>query len=255
MAIQLNRDIYNNMANFRVVVQPIVSAQTGQICGGETLLRWSYGGKDISPTVFVPILERSGQIIGVGRWVFEQVVRCCKRLLSSGSQIRLSFNVSYLQIMDDEFVPFLRKTLHQHHMDGSHLTVELTETHFVESSERLQQFIKGCHELGLQMALDDFGAGYSSLSLLLQFPTGIVKLDRSLLTQITTSPEILHFIKSIVYACHSFGQRICAEGVETEEQAAILRDMGCELIQGFYYYEPMELRDLYELTARNVHAQ
>lgn len=255
MAIQLNRDIYNNMANFRVVVQPIVSAQTGQICGGETLLRWSYGGKDISPTVFVPILERSGQIIGVGRWVFEQVVRCCKRLLTSDSRIRLSFNVSYLQIMDDDFVPFLRKTLRQHHMDGSHLTVELTETHFVESSERLQQFIKGCHELGLQMALDDFGAGYSSLALLLQFPTGIVKLDRSLLTQITTSPEILHFIQSIVYACHSFGQRICAEGVETEEQAAILRDMGCDLIQGFHYYEPMELRDLYELTARNVHAQ
>ena len=105
MAIQLNRDIYNNMANFRVVVQPIVSAKTGQICGGETLLRWRYGGKDISPTVFVPILERSGQIIGVGRWVFEQVVRCCKRLLSSGSQIRLSFNVSYLQIMDDELCP------------------------------------------------------------------------------------------------------------------------------------------------------
>lgn len=250
MAIQLNRDIYNDMANFRVVVQPIVSAKTGRVRSGETLLRWRYLGKDVSPTVFIPMLERSGQIVGVGKWIFDQVARCCRRLLSYDDQLHLSFNVSYLQILDDEFLPFLRQTLEKYDLDGRHLTVELTETHFVDSSERLRLFIEGCQALGLEMALDDFGAGYSSLALLLQFPSGIVKLDRSLLTQITTSPKILHFIQSIVFACHRFGQQICAEGVETEEQAAILRDMGCELIQGYHYYRPMELRELYELIAR-----
>lgn len=249
MEIQLNRDIFDDMANFRIVVQPIVSAQSGRVCGGESLLRWRYHGRDISPEIFVPMLERSGQIVGVGRWVFDQVVRCCKRLLSYDSNLHLSFNVSYLQILDDDFVPFLRHTLEKYGVDGKFFTVELTETHFVDSSERLRLFIDGCQSLGMQMALDDFGAGYSSLSLLLQFPADIIKLDRSLLTKITDSMEILTFIQSIVYACHGFGQRICAEGVETEDQVAILRDMGCELIQGYHYYRPMELRDLFELIS------
>lgn len=105
--------------------------------------------------------------------------------------------------------------------------------------------------MGLRIALDDFGSGYSSLRMLLQYPSSIIKLDRSLVLEVTESDEKMNFIRSIVYACHQFGKRVCMEGVEYAEQNAIILDTGCDMIQGYYYYRPMEVHNVYLLISES----
>ena len=111
----------------------------------------------------------------------------------------------------------------------------------------MDHFVSACKKLGLLIALDDFGSGYSSLRMILQYPYSIIKLDRSLVEEMTESEQKMNFIRSIVYACHQFGKTVCMEGVERMEQKEIILDVGCDLIQGYYYYRPMELPELYNL--------
>lgn len=247
LALELNKDILNHFHNFRVVIQPIVDAQTGKVMGGETLLRWQFEGKDISPSVFVPILEKNKLIDTVGKWIFEQVVIHCKRILSHQKNIYLSFNVSYFQVVEEDFISYMRNILQKYKLDGNHLVMELTETHFDDYPQILENFIKDCRELGMVVALDDFGNGYSSLGMLLKYSTEIVKLDRSLLHEMSKSKDKEKFIKSIVYACHQFNKKVCMEGIETVEELEMIRATGCNLIQGYYFYKPLEISDFYSL--------
>lgn len=245
MVIELSENVFNDFEGFRIVVQPIVSTKEKQIVSGEALLRWRFKGKEVSPLTFIPILEKNRLILPVGKWVFEQVVRICKRAISHMKDFRLAFNVSYHQVLDPEFLPFMQETLKKYLLDGRHLIMELTETHFDESPDKLDRFISSCKELGIEIALDDFGNGYSSLGLLLKYPANVVKLDKSLLNSMTTSEDNIKFISSIVYACHQFGKKVCAEGVETEKEAEIIKGTNCDLMQGYHFYRPLEQRDLY----------
>lgn len=114
------------------------------------------------------------------------------------------------------------------------------------------QFVNACKSMGIQIALDDFGSGYSSLRMLLQYPSSIIKLDRSLLAGMTESADKMNFISGIVYACHRFGKKVCMEGVETDVQNALIRESGCDMIQGYYYYRPMEVEEVYRLLATDA---
>ena len=143
----------------------------------------------------------------------------------------------------------MQETLAKYQLHGSHLVAELTESCLDEQPEMLENFVDVCSKMGMRIALDDFGSGYSSLRMLLQYPSSIIKLDRSLLQEITESDQKMHFISSIVYACHQFGKKVCMEGVESSDQNSIIRDTGCDMIQGFYYYRPMELSDVYSLLS------
>lgn len=245
IVLGLSESVEDNFNGFRIVVQPIVSAKGGRIVGGETLLRWNYKGQEISPGVFIPLLEENQLILQVGKWVFEQTVCTGKRILAYQPDFRLSFNVSYLQVLDDNFLSYMEETLKNHNFSGSHLMMELTETHFDEMPAYLLQFVNRCHELGMAFALDDFGTAYSSLQMLLKYPADIIKLDRTLMREITLSKENLDFIMSIVYSCHRQNKQVCVEGVETEEELSIVRKTRCDVIQGFYFYKPMELKELY----------
>ncbi len=250
MAMALSRDVMQGMEHFRVVIQPVVSAENGEILGGEVLMRWTFQGQDVSPAVFIPLLEKDGTIFQAGRWVFEQAVRSCSRLTAYLPEFYLTFNVSLCQLSDSRLPEFMAQTLRKYRLDGRHLVAEMTESSFDEQPEKLREFVDACDRMGIRMALDDFGSGYSSMRMLLQYPSSIIKLDRSLLPEITESDQKLHFIRSIVYACHQFGKRVCMEGVENEEQNVSIRDTGCDMIQGFYYYRPLELPDLYHLLSR-----
>lgn len=252
MALYIDRDVLNHMEDFRTVVQPVVSAESGEIIGGEMLLRWRFMGKDVSPGIFVPILEKDGMIQAAGRWAFEQAVRTCVQALPLCPDFALSVNVSLQQLSDLEFGSFIRETLEKYGLDGSHIIVEMTESCMDQQPERLQHFVESCTDCGIRIALDDFGSGYSSLRVLLHYPSGIIKLDRSLLLEMTESADKMNFISSIVYACHSFGKQVCIEGVETKEQNALAQASKCDVIQGFYYYRPMELDQLFALLAKKA---
>ena len=253
MVLLLNQNVMNNMENFRIVVHPIVSAGSGDIIGGEVLLRWTFEGKDVSPAVFIPLLERENLIQRVGRWVFEQAVCTCTRLHAHNPLLYLTFNVSLQQLSDPLLIPFMRETLAKYQLHGSSLVAELTESCLDEQPERLNAFVQACQDMDLYIALDDFGSGYSSLRMLLQYPCSIIKLDQSLVHEVSESEAKMHFIKSIVYACHQFGKTVCMEGVEDAEQNEIILNTGCDLIQGYYYYRPTEVSQLYQLVSQNSH--
>ncbi len=246
LVLELNRSVINGCTGFRIVIQPIVSI-AGDIVGGEALLRWAYSGKDVPPDQFIPLLEKNKLILQVGRWTFEEVARICKRIVTCRPDFPIGFNVSYHQLADEDFPGFMGQTLEQFGLDGSHLVMELTETHFDETPEKLHRFVSSCKGMGMKVVLDDFGSGYSSLTLLLRYPADIVKLDRALLAEITHSEDKAKFIGSIVYACHQFGKRVCMEGVETDEDLSIIRQAQCDMVQGFHFYKPLELRDFYRL--------
>lgn len=250
LSLALSENVVGGFENFRIVIQPTVSSVSQEIVSGECLLRWRFAGKEISPLFFISLLEKNRLIAPIGRWVFEQVVKTCKRVIIYRPDFRLAFNVSYYQILDEEFVPYMRRMLQKYKLDGKHLILELTETHFDDAPEKLEHFIESCKALGMDVALDDFGHGYSSLAMLLKYPANIVKLDRSLLNEMFNSKDNISFISSIVYACHRFGKSVCAEGVETEEDLSIIENTGCDMIQGFYFYHPMEIKDFFKLFTK-----
>lgn len=247
MALSLSKSVLHGFSGFRVVVQPIVSAHTGKIEKGEVLLRWQDEEKQVSPRVFIPILEETDLIIPVGKWVFEQTVQLLHKLLHYAPNFRLAFNVSYHQVADDDFLDFAERTLRRYEVESQHLTMELTESHLNDHPQRLSVFMKKCRDMGLGVALDDFGNGYSSLGLLMKYPADIIKLDKSIIETMSVSQNNLKFIRSIIYACHEFGKKVICEGVETEEERDMVREAGSDMIQGYYYYRPMEVDDLQKM--------
>lgn len=249
MALTLSQDVMQNMRNFRIVVQPVVSAGDGSVLGGEVLLRWSFEGRDVSPGIFIPMLEKDGLMHTVGRWVFEQTVSTCVRIHTYNPVFYLTFNVSLQQLSDPILLSFMKDTLKKYGLAGSNLIAELTESFLDEQPEDLTHFVMEAQKMGLYVALDDFGSGYSSLRMLLRYPSSIIKLDRSLIAEVMESKENLNFIRSIVFACHQFGKTVCIEGVETEAQNELILDTGCDMIQGYYYYRPMELHDIYRMVS------
>lgn len=250
MVLALTQNVMNHMENFRIVVQPIVSAGNSTVIGGEVLLRWNFEGQDVSPSMFIPILEGENLIQTVGRWVFEQAVSTCSRIQAHIPRFYLTFNVSLHQLSDPMLLPFMEETLKKYGVRGSSLIAELTESCLDEQPDKLTAFVNECHKLGVYIALDDFGSGYSSLRMLLQYPSNIIKLDRSLIREITESEAKMNFIRSIVFACHQFGKTVCMEGVEYADQNEIILNTGCDMIQGYFYYRPMELKQIYEIVSQ-----
>lgn len=249
IALALSRDVLHGMTNFRIVIQPIISAHTGKVIGGEVLLRWRFEGREISPGIFIPMLEKDNMIQLAGYWMLEQAICTCRRMLSYQPEFRLAFNISLRQISDENLGAFIQEMLEKYQLDGKHLVAEMTESCVDEQPDKLLHFVDLCNKLGIKIALDDFGNGYSSLRMLLQYPSSIIKLDRTLLAEMTESADKMSFISSIVYACHQFGKKVCMEGVETAEQDRLIREAGFDMIQGFHYYRPLEIDAMYELLS------
>lgn len=252
MALALGRDVKDGMANFRIVVQPVVSAQNGSIVGGEVLLRWRYQDADIPPAVFIPLLEQNKLISHAGRWVFEETVRACVRLRSFCPDLYLSFNVSLQQLTDAQLIPFMELMLEKYHLSNDAVVAELTESCLHEQSDELRSYLQECQRLGIQTALDDFGSGYSSLRMLLQYPFSIIKMDRSLIVEAAESQERKQLIDHMVCAFRQFGKTICIESIENGHENELAIQTGCHMIQGYYYHKPMELNDVFALFSQSM---
>ena len=171
-----------------------------------------------------------------------------QKIISFLPEFYLTVNVSLEQLSDDGLLTFIPQILKEYQLDGSYLVIEMTESCMDKQPSRLSHLMRVCKELGVRLALDDFGTGYSSLRVLLQYPTDIIKSDRSLLLEMTESEDKSNFIYSVVFACHQYGKKVCVEGVETAEQKVLVQNAHCDMIQGFFYYRPTELEDMYQLV-------
>ena len=246
MSMAITQDVLNYMENFRVVVQPVVSSKTGKIMAGETLMRWQFKGDNVPPARFIPILEKDRMIQIAGRWVFEQAVEICSNVIKVIPDFYLTVNVSLHQLYDNELIPFIPKVLKKYGVAGKNIVIEMTESCMDNEPGKLIELICLCKKLGIRIALDDFGTGYSSLRVLMKYPIDIIKIDRSLLLEMVESEAKNNFFTSLIKAGHHFGKKICVEGVETERQKDIVQKSEGDMIQGFFYYKPLEIPKLYQ---------
>lgn len=241
----LQQSVRSGMEHFSLVYQPFVRFEEGgglRLIGAEALLRWScepFG--PVSPVEFIPLLESSGLIIQLGRWVLEEAVATCKRWLDLCPDFVMNVNVSYLQLADKAFVPFVLDLLERYELAPRHLVLELTESCFVTDMPALREAFQGLRGSHIQIAMDDFGTGYSSLGMLTQMPADIVKIDRLFISLINDQTHEFNraFIAAVIQLCHSVGISVCVEGVEQLDELKTVQTLNADSVQGYYVSRPI----------------
>jgi len=221
--------------------QPIVASSDGRITGVEALLRWTHPSRGpISPAVFIPFAEQSGQIVDLGRWVLEQACADRQRWQRhSPAALEIAVNVSVHQFMSADLARTVATVLADTSTDPSLLTLEVTESVFVRDQDRALVVLDELKRIGVKLALDDFGTGYSSLSYLNAMPIDAIKVDQSFVARLTDQPSSREIVNAIIGLAHGLGMSVVAEGVETLQQHDELTELGADLCQGFYFAKPM----------------
>ncbi len=224
--------------------QPILELDSGRIESVEALLRWEHPGGELTlPSTFIPVAEETGLIVPLGWWTLE---RACRQALRwqeehpSEPPLRISVNISGRQFSQPDVHEIVAGTLERTGLSGEGLHLELTETSVMKNPDAAVETLSKLRALGVHIHVDDFGTGYSSLAYLCRLPIDTVKVDRAFVSAMVDSPENLEVVRTIVHLAGKLGLSVIAEGVETEEQEELLRDMRCDFVQGYRYHRPMD---------------
>jgi diguanylate cyclase (GGDEF)-like protein len=238
----------------RTDYQPIVDTGNGRIVAVEALVRWVHPSRGlVMPTVLVPLAEQSGLITDIGRWVLEQACPDRNRWQNHHTgALTMSINVSASQLMSSDYVATLAAVLSGTDTDPELVTLEVTESVFVQDSEGALIVLDELKHLGVRLALDDFGTGYSSLNYLKRFPIDVVKIDQGFVADLEEDRASHAIVAKVVELAHLLGMMVVAEGVETAEQCKELAALGCDFCQGFYFARPMCADDFDNLLDRGV---
>lgn len=244
----LRKALTNN--EFILYYQPQVNAVTGRIVGFEALIRWiSPELGFVSPIKFIFAAEESGLIVPIGKWVLKTACLFIKKLVSEGNEdLKVSVNISVIQLMQDDFVDVVLNTLQETQLDPGHLGIEITETVLMESFESNLKKLGQLRERGIKVSLDDFGKGYSSLTYLKQLPIDTLKIDKTFIDDILNDKGLT---ESIVMIAHKMGLSVVAEGVETREQLEHLTRSSCNIIQGYLFSKPVPEHDIVSLINKD----
>jgi EAL domain-containing protein (putative c-di-GMP-specific phosphodiesterase class I) len=225
--------------------QPKVDVRSGEIVGAEALIRWIHPERGlISPADFIPLAEDTRLIIPIGKWVIDTV--CAQQSAWHAQSIPIvpvALNLSAMQFKGSDVLKDVQAALITHGISPDYIELELTETLVMQDPAAAEEMMRSLRDAGLHLSLDDFGTGYSSLAYLKRFPFNSVKIDRAFVTDITTNAGDAAIAKAIIGMGHSLQLNVIAEGVETAEQLALLRESGCDQIQGFYISRPLPADD------------
>ncbi len=226
--------------------QPIVSCMKGNIKSLEALARWnSKELGNISPAVFIPIAEKTGAIVDIGKFIIEESVAMVSRLEKEfGLEIKMSINLSILQLKKSNFVEEVLEITRKNGVNPSSVIFELTESLFLDNDIIVVDAISQLRDLGFYIAIDDFGTGYSSLSYLVDIPTNILKIDKTFIDGVGSSSDKETLVGALVQVAHSLDMNVTCEGVEEREQVDFLRSISCNYIQGYYFSKPLSESDL-----------
>ncbi|HEU5214997.1 MAG TPA: EAL domain-containing protein [Gaiellaceae bacterium] len=225
---------------FRLDYQAVVDLDRHEIMGYEALVRWEHPtAGELPPGEFIPLAEETGLIVALGEWVLTEACTEATRLCRlHGRSMHMSVNVSARQLHHPDFLRHVRRALDRSALLPSLLTLELTESTLLASDERVARTLQTIKDLGVVLALDDFGTGYASLSYLRQFPIDVVKIDRSFTANVGNAHGDLVLLKGIIDLGHALELNLVAEGIETSEQHTIVRRLGCQQAQGFFFGRP-----------------
>jgi predicted signal transduction protein with EAL and GGDEF domain len=250
---ELESDLRNAVENNELVLQyqPIVELDTGEPTGFEALVRWQHPTRGmLSPDEFIPIAEETGVIVSLGRWVLN---RACHDLGEwthahpQAGRLYVSVNLSARQLEDPHIVADVKGALSDTDLEPSRLVLEITETALMHDTQAALAQLNGLKALGICLSVDDFGTGYSSLSYLRQFPIDTVKIDKSFVDDISRGGDDATFVGAILRLSEALHLDTLAEGIETEDQANTLQQLGCHLGQGYHYARPLDPADVDEL--------
>jgi predicted signal transduction protein with EAL and GGDEF domain len=231
--------------------QPIVRPSNGVICGFEALLRWHHPVLGmVSPVEFIPLAEEVGLIGKMGSWVLEQACHQLRVWQQLGdAALTMSVNVSALQLTDGRLVDLVKRVLRESSIASGTLKLELTESAVMADPEHAMAILWQLKDLGVRVSLDDFGTGYSSLSHLRRLPIDTLKIDRSFVSQLDRHEDKRQIAEVVIMLARALGLDVVAEGVETQEELTILRAMGSDFVQGYFFFKPMAAEAAGQLLA------
>ncbi|WP_159099015.1 putative bifunctional diguanylate cyclase/phosphodiesterase [Aquabacterium olei] len=245
--VELQRELRHAIERGQLALhfQPKLRAADGMLAGVEALLRWQHPVHGaVSPAVFIPVAERFGLIGELGQWVLDAACRQVRLWHEAGADVPVAVNLSAHQLRQHDLEACVREALRRHRVPARMLILEITESVAMDDVDASIRVFDMLDAIGVQLSIDDFGTGYSSLSYLRRLPARQLKVDRSFVRDLDTSHDAQAIAGAVVRLAHALGMTVVAEGVETEAQAAILRDLDCDELQGFLYARPMSGPDL-----------
>jgi diguanylate cyclase (GGDEF)-like protein/PAS domain S-box-containing protein len=239
---------------FTVQYQAKVNIQTGKITGAEALIRWTHPDRgEVSPTEFIPVAEESGLIVPIGKWVLREACRQTRAWLDAGLMISaVSVNLSPMQFRDEHFLEDVFQILDETGLNPRRLELELTESSLMKNPDATEVVLKALRHRGVQVAVDDFGMGYSSLGYLRKFSIDALKIDRSFVHQIANTRDDRTIVNAIISMAQSLNLRVVAEGVETKEELEFLQAHLCDEAQGYYFCRPLSAENFAKLLSRGI---
>jgi len=226
---------------FHLHYQPQIDVKSGKLKGVEALLRWRHEHfSNVSPMHFIPLLEETGLIIPVGEWVLETACRQIKQWHDEGhDDIRVAVNISGRQFQMTKLEERVDEILRKTGAAAECLELEITEGLLIDNIEETAKSLHQLHRMGISISIDDFGTGYSSMGYLKNLPIDVLKIDRSFVVDITNNPDDEAIASGMIHLAHSLGMKVIAEGVEDVDQLELLKDKGCDLIQGYLFSRPL----------------
>ncbi len=234
---QLRQAIQNQ--EFQLYYQPIIDLDTGKAIGTEALIRWVHPTKGfIPPLEFISLSEKNGYIKDITEWVFKQAAEQFSEWGKKRS-FKVSINLSASMLMNDKFIADLIRWIEDHHIDCKKFNIEITETAIISDIQKSIHVLNALKRLGFTIALDDFGTGYSSLTYLQRLPIDTIKIDRSFISSIKEDTEEFYVLKYMIDLAHHLKLTVVAEGIETKEQADMVKKYDVDYAQGYYYCKPM----------------
>lgn len=235
---------------FEVYYQPQIELQNNRVVGVEALLRWHNPALgNIAPDEFIPIAEHSGLIIQLGQFVFKEALQFLEHWQKQDNRsYSMAINLSPRQFRDSKLLDFVKSEIQKVNICPKNLEFEITEGVLLIGQTYVENALVGFRNIGIKLSMDDFGTGYSSLSYLRKYAFDVLKIDRSFISGITDNNEDLTLIKATISMAHSLGLTVVAEGVETKAQIALLSDLNCDYLQGFYYSKPLPAKELLNFT-------
>ncbi len=249
MANEFQSALENN--DLQLYYQPIVNMKTGQVAGFEALMRWIHAEKGfISPALFIPIAEKNGLIVEASRWALGESCRALKRIenrIGRENSLYMSVNFSSTDFASENFLDHVYRILSESDVPAKQIKLEITERLLIQQPDHAKEVLEMCRQAGMSIAIDDFGTGYSSLSYLYYFPIETLKIDQSFVRAMTKDAKSMELVKSIIGLGKNMNMTIIAEGVEDETEGKILRDLGCDAAQGYYFAKPLPEKEVIEL--------
>jgi diguanylate cyclase (GGDEF)-like protein len=235
----LRKSVENEYAGFQLFFQPIMFADSGKLYAAESLLRFTMpDGEMVSPVEFVPILEDTGLIIPVGKWILSKAIEMCKTVRQVIPQFRVSVNLSYIQILKSPITDEIYEQVDESGLAPESMIMELTESGYLENTPAVKRVWTHLKDYGVYIALDDFGTGYSNLQSIGNLTPHVVKLDRGFTVKALKNEYENQVMRYVIDMAHSLQLKICVEGIETQEELDRVRLLSPDYIQGFYYGKP-----------------